>query len=78
VPGPPRAVTFAGAPVKGVLVWAPCSGSVGMSVSIFSHAGKVTVGFLTDVGLVPEPQELADRFGTQLRSLRRAVRKALA
>jgi hypothetical protein len=28
-------------------------------VSIFSYAGKVTVGFLTDAGLIPEPQSLA-------------------
>jgi WS/DGAT/MGAT family acyltransferase len=73
VPGPPRTVSFAGAPVRGVLVWAPCSGSVGMSVSIFSYAGKVTVGFLTDTGLVPDPQVLADGFRRQLRGLRRAV-----
>lgn len=25
-----------------------------------SYAGKVTVGFLTDAGLVPDPQALAD------------------
>ena len=31
-----------------------------MSVSVFSYAGKVTVGFLTDAGLVPDPQALAD------------------
>ena len=74
VPGPPRTVTFAGAPVRGVLVWAPCSGSVGMSVSIFSYAGKVTVGFLADAGLVPDPQVLADGFAAQLRRLRRDVR----
>jgi hypothetical protein len=46
--------------LAGVLVWAPCSGSIGMSVSIFSYAGKVTVGFLTDAGLVPDPRSLAD------------------
>jgi WS/DGAT/MGAT family acyltransferase len=74
VPGPPRTVSFAGVPVRGVLVWAPCSGSVGMSVSIFSYAGKVAVGFLTDAGLVPEPQVLADRFGAELRSLRGRAR----
>ena len=76
VPGPPRTVSFAGTPVRGVLVWAPCSGSVGMSVSIFSYAGKVTVGFLTDAGLVPEPQVLGDLFRGELRRLRRAVAAA--
>lgn len=73
VPGPSRTVSFAGTPVRGVLVWAPCSGSVGMSVSIFSYAGKVTVGFLTDAGLVPEPGRLASGFVRHLRALGRRV-----
>jgi WS/DGAT/MGAT family acyltransferase len=60
VPGPRRRLSLAGTPLAGVLVWAPCSGSIGMSVSIFSYAGKVTIGFLTDAGLVPDPQVLAD------------------
>lgn len=59
VPGPQRPVTLAGTPVRGVLVWAPCSGGVGMSVSVFSYAGKVSVGFLVDAGLVARPQSLA-------------------
>jgi WS/DGAT/MGAT family acyltransferase len=60
VPGPRRRLSLAGTPLSGVLVWAPCSGSVAMSVSIFSYAGKVTIGFLTDAGLVPDPGVLAD------------------
>ena len=73
VPGPRKRLSLAGTPLAGVLVWAPCSGSVGMSVSVFSYAGKVTVGFLTDAGLVPEPQELADRFKQDLLALARAA-----
>jgi WS/DGAT/MGAT family acyltransferase len=60
VPGPRRHLSVAGTPLAGVLVWAPCSGSIAMSVSVFSYAGKVTVGFLTDAGLVPDPRSLAD------------------
>ncbi len=48
VPGPGDRLSVAGTPLSGVLVWAPCSGSIGMSVSVFSYAGRVTVGFLTD------------------------------
>ena len=73
VPGPRKRLSLAGTPLGGVLVWAPCSGSVGMSVSVFSYAGKVTVGFLTDAGLVPEPQQLADRFKQSLLALARAA-----
>ena len=74
VPGPRERLSLAGTPLGGVLVWAPCSGSVGMSVSVFSYAGKVTVGFLTDAGLVPEPQQLADRASSRICSPWRAAR----
>ena len=73
VPGPRKQLSLAGTPLGGVLVWAPCSGSVGMSVSVFSYAGKVTVGFLTDAGLVPDPQALADGFREELLALARAA-----
>jgi diacylglycerol O-acyltransferase / wax synthase len=69
VPGPRSEVYFAGSPVRGVLVWAPCSGSIGMTVSIFSYAGKVTVGFMTDTGPVPDPQPLVEAFDAELRTL---------
>ncbi|HEY7455243.1 MAG TPA: wax ester/triacylglycerol synthase family O-acyltransferase [Thermoleophilaceae bacterium] len=69
VPGPRSEVYFAGSPVRGVLVWAPCSGSIGMTVSIFSYAGKVTVGFMTDTGLVPDPKPLVEAFDAELRAL---------
>ena len=74
VPGPRRAVSLAGTPLRGVLVWAPCSGSVGMSVSVFSYDRKVMVGFLVDAGLVPDPQLLADGFRAEVLSLARAAR----
>ena len=73
VPGPRRKLSLAGTPLAGVLVWAPCSGTIGMSVSVFSYAGKVTVGFLTDAGLVPDPQALADAFRDELLALARAA-----
>jgi diacylglycerol O-acyltransferase / wax synthase len=69
VPGPRRPVYLAGKPVGGVLVWAPCSGDLGMTVSIFSYAGEVTVGFMTDIGIVPDPQPLVAAFDRELRSL---------
>ena len=55
-------VYLAGTPVSGVLVWAPCSGSIGMTVSIFSYAGEVTVGFMADSRLVPDPAPLVRAF----------------
>jgi diacylglycerol O-acyltransferase len=76
VPGPQRTLSLAGTPLRGVLVWAPCSGRVGMSVSVFSYDRKVTVGFLADAGLVPDPQALADGFRAEVLALARAARRA--
>jgi WS/DGAT/MGAT family acyltransferase len=75
VPGPRRRISLAGTPVAGVLVWAPCSGHMRMTVSIFSYAGKVTVGFLTDAGVVDDPQPLADAFRAELLGLGRRSRQ---
>jgi diacylglycerol O-acyltransferase len=59
VPGPREQVYMAGTRVRAVLVWAPVSGSVGMTVSIFSYHDGVTIGLLVDASLVPEPQAIA-------------------
>ncbi len=71
VPGPRQPVYFAGSRVGGVLVWAPMSGSVAMSVSIMSYNGRVTVGVMSDAGLVPDPERIVRGFEQELRRLRR-------
>jgi diacylglycerol O-acyltransferase / wax synthase len=69
VPGPREPVYLAGTPVRGVLVWAPTSGSVSMSVSIFSYDGDVTVGVMSDRGLVPDPGEIVSAFAREVDEL---------
>ena len=69
VAGPQEPMHFAGAPVRGAVVWAPCAGEVGISVSIFSYAGEVRLGLAVDAGLVPEPQEIVDAFEVEYREL---------
>jgi WS/DGAT/MGAT family acyltransferase len=59
VPGPRERLALLGAAIERVLVWAPSSGTLGMSVSIFSYAGEVTIGFLANRGLSADPQALA-------------------
>jgi WS/DGAT/MGAT family acyltransferase len=78
VPGPRRTMTLAGTPVRGMLVWAPCSGRVGLSVSVCSYAGEVTVGFLGNAGPVAQPQVLADRFRREVWLLARGAPAAAA
>jgi WS/DGAT/MGAT family acyltransferase len=72
--GPAQRIALAGTPVSGVLIWAPCSGDMRMTVSLFSYGGKVTAGFLADAGVVPDPQRLADDFRAELLALARRSR----
>lgn len=74
VPGPREPVYLAGSPVSAVAVWAPMSGSVSMSVSIFSYNGQVTVGVMADAGLVPDPGTMVDGFEDELEALARIRR----
>jgi WS/DGAT/MGAT family acyltransferase len=69
VPGPGEPVYLAGSPVSAVAVWAPTSGSVSMSVSIFSYNGGVTVGVMADAGLVPDPETMIEGFQGELDAL---------
>lgn len=69
VPGPRETVYFAGSPVRGVLVWAPRSGSVGMSAAIFSYAGEITVGLMVDAGLVPDPERIIAAYEREMEAL---------
>ncbi len=70
VPGPPEPVYVAGTPVRTVLFWAPTSGHMGMSVSIFSYRGEVTIGLMVDAALVPDPDQIAGRLQEELETLR--------
>jgi diacylglycerol O-acyltransferase / wax synthase len=70
VPGPTEPVYVAGTRVRTVLFWAPTSGHMGMSVSIFSYRGEVTIGLMVDAALVPDPGRIADRLPDELETLR--------
>jgi WS/DGAT/MGAT family acyltransferase len=72
VPGPAEPVYMAGTPVRAVLVWAPTSGHIGMSVSIFSYCGEVTVGLMVDAALIPDPGEIARQVQVELNVLAEA------
>ena len=71
VPGPRETVYLAGSPLRAVLVWAPTAGSVGMSVSILSYDGTITVGLLVHAQLVPDPQAIVERLQRELTAMAR-------
>lgn len=69
VPGPTTELKFAGVPVRQTIGFAPCSGNDPMTATIFSYNGGVTVGFATDVGLIPDPEVLSELVIEELTSL---------
>jgi diacylglycerol O-acyltransferase / wax synthase len=69
VPGPREPVYVAGTPIRTSLFWAPTSGHIGMSVSIFSYRGEVTVGLMVDAALVPDPEEIVTQLERELYAL---------
>jgi diacylglycerol O-acyltransferase len=76
VPGPRSAVYLAGTKLTGLLFWVPQTGKLGLGVSIFSYAGKVTVGVSVDAGLVPDPHRLLSAFRDELDALASAAARA--
>lgn len=66
VPGPPVRMALAGAPVEGMVGWAPTSGRQAVTACIFSYAGRVSIGFGTDRAVVPDPERLVTALDAEL------------
>ncbi|TQN48891.1 diacylglycerol O-acyltransferase [Humibacillus xanthopallidus] len=66
VAGPRSTRTLAGVPIAGVMGWVPGSGTHVVGVCIFTYAGTVRVGFMTDVAVVPDPELLLAAFEDEL------------
>ncbi len=66
VAGPRSPRTLAGVPLTGVLGWVPGSGRQTLGVCIFTYAGTVRVGFMTDAEVVPDPERLLAAFEDEL------------
>lgn len=62
VAGPRDALYIAGNRISNMMFWVPQAGRLGMGVSIMSYNGGVTLGVITDAGLVPDPQSITARF----------------
>lgn len=62
VPGWTEPLTVAGSRLKQCLFWVPQTGDIGMGVSIFSYAGTVEFGLITDAALTPDPEAVVSRF----------------
>jgi hypothetical protein len=78
VPGPRARIRFAGSAVDGVMFWVPCSGRLGLGVSVLSYAGEVRIGVAADERLVPDPTALVTAFHAALDDLVAAAVPAAA
>ena len=56
--GPREPIYLAGARVRQLTFWEPESGGLGVGVSIYSYAGEVTVGVVSDRKLIARPQQI--------------------
>src|SRR5208337_2671590 len=65
VPGPTEPLTVAGSTLKQSLFWVPQTGDIGMGVSIYSYAGTVQFGLITDAALTPDPDRVVSRFSEE-------------
>jgi WS/DGAT/MGAT family acyltransferase len=77
--GPREPISFAGTRLSQAMFWVPCAGRLGLGISILSYAGRVSVGFATDSGLVPDPECIVEGFDGELsRTIKRAREAEIA
>ena len=73
VRGPTEQLYLAGNRIKNIMFWVPQSGRLGMGISIMSYCGQVTLGVITDAGLVPDPQTITEAFEREFHELYDAI-----
>jgi diacylglycerol O-acyltransferase / wax synthase len=76
VPGPSRPVSLGGARVARIMFWVPQATRMGLGISIFSYAGAITIGVLSDAEVVRDPHELVARIHAEIASLEACLRAA--
>ena len=70
IPGPREQVCLAGVSIAGFLAWVPCTGPIGVGLSICSYAGMLTLGVSVDTALVPDAEELLQALSEEVSALR--------
>lgn len=71
VPGPRHPVYLAGEQIDTFIFWVPTPAGMSMGLSIFSYNGDVIIGFATDAGIVPDPEQIIVDFQDEFEMLKR-------
>ncbi len=69
VPGPQQPLYLAGCTIRELMFWVPQTGSIGVGISIMSYNGHVHFGLIADAKLIPDPDAVIRRFGTEFDKL---------
>ena len=70
ITGPREQVCLGGVPIAGFLAWVPCTGPIGVGLSICSYAGQLTLGVSVDTALVPDADDLLRALADEVSALR--------
>jgi len=73
VAGPRQPLYLAGSRVDRMIFWVPHPGALGMEISILSYDGAVTLGIMSDAGLVPDPEQITAEFNAEFARLHAAA-----
>ena len=69
VPGPQQPLYMAGCTLREMMFWVPQTGSIGLGISILSYRGRVHFGLIADARLIPDPDAVIRRFGSEFEKL---------
>ena len=69
VPGPQQPLYMAGCALREMMFWVPQTGSIGVGISILSYNGHVHFGLIADAKLIPDPDDVIQRFGAEFDKL---------
>ncbi|WP_458199765.1 WS/DGAT domain-containing protein [Blastococcus deserti] len=70
IAGPRPQVCLGDVPISGFLAWVPCTGPIGVGLSIYSYAAQLTLGVAVDTALVPDAEELLQALSAAVSDLR--------
>lgn len=76
--GPREPVFIAGSPIRQMTFWEPESGGLGVGLSIYSYAGQITVGAISDRSLVRDPRAITTGTTADFAELAHEVSRARA
>lgn len=75
VVGPRAPLYLAGSEIDNIVFWVPQSGRLAMGISIYSYNNQITLGVITDAGIVADPERITEAFAEEYQLLARVARE---